>query len=267
MRIGMSNFGFLYRLSLESCLDVIARAGYRLVEITPTPPHVLVTELDDERRRRLRKHLDSLELECVSINAAELNLISPNRDVRELALRHYRECIALAEAIGARMVVVIPGRQSPLIPMPREDAWRLAVEQLSLLAADATARGVNLAVETVPFGFAETTAEVAALVREIGGRHVGITLDVANIFGKEDVAKAVKLAGELLMVAHLSDTWRKRWAHTSLGEGEVDFHEFIHALDESRFRGPCIYELVDGKDPEPRLARDLLTLERLGLSR
>jgi sugar phosphate isomerase/epimerase len=267
MRVGITNFGFLYHLSLESCLEVIARAGYRLVEITPTPPHVLVTELDEDRRRRLRKQLDSLDLECASINAAELNLISPNRDIRELALRHYRECIALAQSLGARMVVVIPGRQSPLIPMPREDAWRLAVEQLSLLAADAAAHQVNLAIETVPFGFAETTAEVAALAREVGGQHVGITLDVANIFGKEDVAKAVKLAGGLLMVAHLSDTWRNRWAHTSLGEGEVDFHEFVQALDESGFQGPFIYELVDGMDPEPRLARDLAALEQLGLSR
>jgi sugar phosphate isomerase/epimerase len=206
-------------------------------------------------------------LTCVSVNAAELNLISPNRDIRDLALRHYRECIALAQDLGAQAVVVIPGRQSPLIPMPRQQAWSLAVEQLALLARDARTHEVELAVETVPFGFAETTAEVAALARAVEDDCVGIAIDLANIFGREDVSQAVAAAGTLLKVAHLSDTWRGRWAHTSIGDGEVDFGEFITALDESGFVGPCIYELVDGDDPERRIARDLGKLEQLGLSR
>jgi len=263
----MTNFGFLYRRTLESSLESIARAGYQLVEITPAPPQVLVTELDRAGRMRLRKLLDDLGLSCVSVNGTELNLISPNREIRDLSLRHYRACIVLAGDLGAGTVVIIPGRQSALIPMPKDQAWNLAVEQVGLLAKDAREHGVELAVETVPFGFAETTGEVVALARAVADDRVGITLDVANVFGQEDVPQAVTATGGFLKLAHLSDTWRGRWAHTSIGRGEVDFREFIAALDSSGFAGPCIYELVDGEDPEPRLVGDLEKLEQFGLSR
>jgi len=267
IRVGMTNFGFLYRRSLESSLEAIAGAGFRLVEITPAPPQILVTELDRDARMRLRKRLDDLGLTCVSVNGTELNLISPNREIRELALRQYRACIALASDLGAGTLVLIPGRQSPLIPMPREESWTLAVDQVGLLARDAAESGVDLAVESVPFGFAETAADVVALAGAVGHARVGVALDVANIFGREDVPEAVATAGRHLKIAHLSDTWRDHWAHTSLGRGEVDFREYIAALESAGFAGPCIYELVDGDDPQPRLAGDLEKLEQLGLSR
>jgi sugar phosphate isomerase/epimerase len=68
-------------------------------------------------------------------------------------------------------------------------------------------------------------------------------------------------------MAQLSDSWRARFAHTSLGRGEVDFEAFGRALSDSGFVGPSIYELVDGEDPGPRIEADLRTLEGWGWSR
>jgi sugar phosphate isomerase/epimerase len=195
-----------------------------------------------------------------------MNLISPNPDLREVALRHYRESIRLASHLGAQIVVVIPGRQSQLIPMPTEAATKLAIDQLSLLAKDAHEYLIDLAIEPVPFGFAESTADVANLVNRMGDERVGMAIDVANIFGREDIPNAVSVAAPALKIAHLSDTWRDRWAHTAIGTGEVDFAAFIGALADNGFTGPCIYELVDGVDPTPRIARDLAHLKRLGLA-
>jgi sugar phosphate isomerase/epimerase len=265
LRVGMTTFGYLYSASLESSLESIASAGYRLVEIAPVPPHLYVASFDRVQRARLRQRLEDKGLTCVSINPVELNLISTNPALREVALQHYRQCIALAHDLGASAVVVIPGRQSQLIPMPREEATRLALEQLAQLAKDAHQYSVGLAVETVPFGFVETTAEVAALVGRLGDERVGMALDVANIYGREDVPEAVAGSASMLVIAHLSDTWRNRWAHTAIGTGEVNFGEFVGALEKSGFRGPCIYELVDGRNPGPRIAGDLASLKGLGL--
>jgi sugar phosphate isomerase/epimerase len=265
LRIGMTTFGYLYHESLESSLESIAQAGFVLVEIAPVPPHLFVASLDREQRTRLRRRLVDNGLTCVSVNPVELNLISTNPDLREVALRHYQASILLARDLGAQIVVVIPGRQSPLIPMPRDAAVRLVLEQLSRLVKDAHEHRVDLAIETVPFGFVESTDEVASLVHQIGDERVGIALDVANIFSKEDVPLAVARAAPSLMIAHLSDTWRNRWAHTAIGVGEVNFAEYVGALEESGFEGPCIYELVDGKDPGLRIAGDLASLKKLGL--
>src|SRR5437016_2727748 len=96
LRVGMTTFGYLYHTSLEASLESIARAGYRLVEIMPLPPHLSVSGADWLERRHLKRLLDDLGLKCVSINANELNLISPTPDLRETALRLYQQSIVLA---------------------------------------------------------------------------------------------------------------------------------------------------------------------------
>jgi len=265
MRIGITTYGFMYTAPIEASLESIALAGFKQVEIAPAPPHLLLAEHDLAKRLRLRRLLEHLNLTCVSINPPELNLISANPHLRQVALRYYRESIGLAHELGGRIVVVIPGRQSPLIPMQPEAAVKLVRDQLQPLLRLAHRLRVDLALETVPFGFLETTAEVASLVHDIGDERMGIALDVANIFGREDVPRAVEVAAPSLKIAHLSDTWRNRWAHTAIGAAEVDFAEFVGALDRSGFQGPCVYELADGKDPRPHIAGDLARLKELGL--
>lgn len=236
-----------------------------MVEIAPSAPHIVLSQVDPPARRALLRMLEGIDLTCVSINPPELNLISPNPEIRELGLRHYMASIDLAGDLGAGIVVVVAGRQSPLIPMPADSALELALRQLTALDAHARKCSVKLAVETVPYGLNETAGAVATMVDRLGSENVGMALDVANIFGREDVGKAVEAAGRRLLIAHLSDTWRSRWAHTSLGAGEVDFPGYFRALALAGFQGPCIYELVDGEDPAPRIGPDLRTLESWGL--
>lgn len=87
---------------------------------------------------------------------------------------------------------------------------------------------------------------------------------VANALAIEDPADGVRRIGPRLALAHVSDTWRDTWAHTSAGRGEVDFPAFAVALTDIGFGGPTVYELVDGEDPEPRLPADLAALASAG---
>jgi sugar phosphate isomerase/epimerase len=266
LRVGMTTYGYLFQGSLESSLESIARAGYQLVEIAPVSPHLPLSGFDWLQRKRLKRHLDDLELTCVSINPAELNLFSPNADLREVALLQYRQSIGLAHDLGAQIVNVVPGRAGVLISMPADDATALAIQQLGILLKDAHENGVNLALETVPFGLIRLAGDLAALVRTIGDKRLGICVDVANIHGHEDVRETLSTVGPMLMLAHFSDTWRHRFAHTSLGRGEVDIPAYLSELRTQKFHGPCIYELVDGEDPDPRIAGDLVKLKQWGCS-
>lgn len=260
----MTTFGYLYRRGLAESLQSIAEAGYRLVEIAPTPPHLLMPAFDSGQRRRLRGRLEDLGLTCCSVNPPDLNLISPNPELREVARRYYEEAIRLAADLGASVVVVIAGRQSPLVPMPSAAAEELSLSQLAALSSVAREVGVALAVETVPFGFTETTGQAVALVEKLGEESVGVAVDVANVFGRQSVGDAVLEAGRHLKIAHFSDSWRDRWAHTSIGDGEVDISGFLQALSSAGFTGPCVYELVDGRDPAPRIVGDLAKLRAWG---
>ena len=94
-----------------------------------------------------------------------------------------------------------------------------------------------------------------------------MVVDCANVFMVEDPAQAIADAGDLMTLCHVSDAWKTRWAHTSVGRGEIDFGAIVAALETCAFSGATIYELMDAEDPVPRLAGDFATLESCGWSR
>jgi sugar phosphate isomerase/epimerase len=256
LELGVTTYGYLYRRTLEGALRAVAAAGYALVEISTTPPHIYTPATGAFERKALRRLLQSLGLRCVSVNAAEMNLISPSPALREVAVKEYEATIELAADLEVEIVVVGPGRLNPLIPAPQDDAIALLKQQLGRLLSIARRLDVRLALETFPFGFMPTGAAVKAVVDDLGDRSLGIAYDCANVLAHEDPAEGVRAVADRLMIAHLSDAWKHRFAHTSVGRGEVNFKAYADALRRAGFVGPSIYELVDGEDPDPRIAGD-----------
>ena len=264
LELGVTTYGYLYRRTLEGALRAIAAAGYTLVEISTTPPHIFTPGTEVLERWALRRLLQSLNLRCAAVNAAEQNLISPNPALREAAVKEYEATIELAADLEVDLVVVGPGRLNPLIPMPQEDAVALLNRQLERLLPVARKLGARLALETFPFGFMRTGAEVRTVVDELDDDHLGIAYDCANSLPHEDPAEGVRAIAGRLLIAHLSDTWKNRFAHTSVGRGEVNFKAYADALRAADFTGPSIYELVDGEDPDPRIANDAKSFRTWG---
>jgi sugar phosphate isomerase/epimerase len=264
--LAATTFGFLYSDSLDDALCRIAEAGYRDVELALGPPHFDIWNGASEARHGLRRQLEHHGLRCVSTNPLELNPVTANRELFDVSCRQYAAAIELSAEVGARFVVVVAGRRSPLIPLPMAEAKGLLRAQLEQLLPLAQNEGVTLALEPVPYGFIETAADAAAAVRELGaGSSLGLTVDCANVFVTgADPAEQVRAAGGLVRLAHVSDTWRSRWAHTQVGHAEVDLAAFAAALREVGFAGPTVYELADGEDPAPRLQDDLSRLAEWG---
>ena len=256
LQLGVTTYGYLYQRTLESTLRTIAATGYQLVEISTISPHLYTPATGILERWALRRLLQSLKLRCVSINAAEQNLISPHPALREVALTEYEATIEFAADLEVDILVVAPGRLNALIPMPEKDAIDLLKRQLEHLLSRAKRLGVRLALETFPFGFMRTGAEVKAVVDSLADESLGIAYDCANVLAHEDPARGVRAVADRLLIAHLSDAWKDRFAHTSVGRGEVDFKAYCDALRDTGFAGPSIYELVDGEDPDPRIAAD-----------
>ena len=202
----------------------------------------------------------------VSVNPsfADINLVSTNPEIREISERQLVGNVELAADLGARFVVVIPGRRHALAPAPGDAARAVLDRGLAALVARAEELGVTIALENSPYGYLGRSSDLVEIVERWRSPRLRITYDVANALAIEDPAEGVRRAGEYLALAHVSDTWRSKWAHTSAGTGEVDFTGFARALTEAGFAGPTVYELVDGADPEPRLPADLATLAAAG---
>jgi sugar phosphate isomerase/epimerase len=260
-------FGWLHRAPLADALRELSAHGIRQVELTTAPPHLFTRHFGSYERKELARLLHRLGLTVVSVNPsfADINLISTNPEIREVSERQLIAEIELAADLHASYLVVIPGRRHALAPAPDAAARAVLDEGLGRLLRRATGLGVTIALENSPYGYLGSSADLLNIVKAWDSPRLRVAYDVANALAQEDPAVGVARLGDYLALAHVSDTWRARWAHTSVGRGEVDFAAFAAALAASAaFTGPTVYELVDGEDPAPRLAADLAALTTAG---
>ena len=259
-------FGWLHRAPLSDALRSLAAHGVRSAELTTAPPHLFSTYFGRYERLELTRLLRSLDMRVTSVNPsfADLNLISANPEFRALSERQMLAEIELAHDLGAPYVVLIPGRRHALAPAPDAAARAVLDSGLSVLVPRAIELGVTICLENSPYGYLGSAAALLEVITSHGSPNLRLVYDVANALAQEDPAAGVTTAADYLALAHVSDTWRDRWAHTSVGRGDVDFAAFARALSAAGFTGPTVYELVDGEDPEPRLDADLAALRKAG---
>ncbi len=265
MRVGTTTLGFVHqRETLAQSLEAIARAGYTVVDVSPTPPHLYLPDASADERRGIKTVLGGLGLDCVSISPTELNLVSTNPGYAELSRRQLELSLELAHDLEAPTVVFSPGRLFVLNPAPIEEVQAALVAQLEQLVGPAERLGVILAVETVPFGFMQTGREVAEIVDRIDSPWLRAAYDAANTLANEAPDVGIAALGGRLDTMHISGAWRDRWAHASVRGSDVDLDACASALRDVGFSGPTIYELVDGVDPEERLGEDLALFTAAG---
>ena len=259
-------FGWLHRAPLADALRSLSAAGVRTIELTTAPPHLFTRHLGPYERKDLARLLRALGLGVVSLNPsfADINLISTNPEIRAASEHQLAAEIELAADLSAQHVVVIPGRRHALAPAPDAAAKAVLNETLGRLLDRAAALGVTIALENSPYGYLGSAADLLNLATEWHSPHLRVTYDAANALAQENPAEGVARVAGYLALAHVSDTWRARWAHTSPGRGEVDFAAFAAALTAAGFTGTTVYELVDGEDPAPRLAADFAALAKAG---
>lgn len=257
-----ATYSWMHQASLSHALRTLAEVGFRQVELTTASPHLQTRSTGYLERHQLLRELRSLGLTVTSVNPGflDINLLSPHDGFRALSLEVMRSEIEIAADLGAPIVVMMPGRRHALSPAPDEACRWWLRQALEVLVRRAEELGVGLALETNPYGYLGTAQDLVEVADEIDSPHLGIAYDVANTVDHGDVAQGVRAVQERLMIAHVSDTWKDRWAHTSPGRGEVDFAAYADALRAIDYRGPTVYELIDMQPPMPRLVDDIAAL-------
>lgn len=266
LALGGTTYSWLHQAPLYEAIDALSDAGFRRIEITSAAPHLQASGFGKYERHELRRTLTARGLTVTSINPGflDINLISPSNDFRDASMRAVLAELELAHDLEAPIMILIPGRRHALSPAP-ELACRWWLDQaLHTLLPRAGQLGVTIAMETSPYGYLGDARALAELVDQIGSPHLGIAYDVANTINQEDAWEGVHHAGHRIRIAHMSDTWRDRWAHTSPGRGEVDFQRYAEALRAIDFDGVTIFELIDLEPPLPRLYDDIATFEKFG---
>lgn len=264
--LGGTTYSWMHQAPLTEAIDHLAAVGLRHVELVSAAPHLQAAACGKYERHALRRTLREREMTLTSTNPGflDINLISPSNEFRRVSLEAILAELELAHDLDAPLVILMPGRRHALSPAP-DDACRWWLDQaLATLLDRADALGVAIALETNPYGYLGSARELSDLVDHVAHPQLGIAYDVANTINQEDPADGVRTAGDRIRIAHMSDTRRDHWAHTSPGRGEVDFGRYADALREIDYQGVTIFELIDMEAPLPRLHDDIATFRGWG---
>jgi sugar phosphate isomerase/epimerase len=245
--LGASTFAFAWR---EPALDALRRLhalGLDGFDVVLAPGHCWPGDLTAAERSGLASTLsaEGIRIDSVNFPALDLNLASCVAEVRTYSVGRYREALLLGAELGARGVVAVPGRVSPLIGPPREETERWLAESVGELLAVAEETDGSVFLELHPQTPIPTVDALDRFVAGFDDPRLRVAYDVANAeFVSEDHGEALRRLAPRLGQVHLSDASTTRWAHDRIGLGTVDFAAVCRTLDEIAFDGACILEVV-----------------------
>jgi len=196
------------------------------------------------------------------------NMAHPDRMVRDDGLRRLDVVIEAAAALAIPLVTLCTGTRDPDDQWAHHpdnsdpSAWVDMAREMEKALTLAERHGVNLGVEPEQANIVTSAADAMRLITEMGSKRLKIVLDPANLFERATVAEArtivadavERTAGHVAM-AHAKDRHADgRFA--TVGQGIVDFADFIARLRRSGFDGPLVTHGLSAEEA-PGVARFL----------
>lgn len=255
-----------FRLDFHSALDKAVELGAAGVQIRVTEGDMVPEKLSPEKRRDMLKDIKDHGL-AVSALCGDIGAFVDSAKNPDLIERSKR-ILDLAKEWGTGVVTTHIG----VVPAdPSHPRYAVMQDACGQLAAYADSMQAHFAIETGP-------EEAKTLKGFLDGLHstgVAVNLDPANfvMVTGDDPVQAVHTLKDYIVHTHAKDGRRLRYVEPEiiygmaeadmlqspsfielpLGEGDVDFPNYLKALDEIGFKGFLTIEREVGDDP----ARDI----------
>jgi sugar phosphate isomerase/epimerase len=255
------------RFSLLESLEKIAELGFRGVEIMGDRPHLYPPDFTAADLARVKDTLKKHDLKVTNINSFTLfaigdtylpSWIEPEKQRRDLRIRHTRDCLKIADALGCQNISVPPG--GPLNKMSRKEAMALFHEGIEQVAPMAEQLGVKILVEPEPDLFIENTAEFKSFIKDVASAAVGLNFDIGHFFcAGEDPAAAFEELFEWVGHVHLEDIAASRVHHHLIpGHGVIQFADIFKTMTRLNYQGDISLELYPYVDTPESAGRESL---------
>ena len=264
--LGVNTFSYIYTHNTVDCLRHLGNLGFRSFEMLVSSPHFWVSDFTIEERREIPKILAGEGLSIVSVNLPGMdnNIVSSAPEMRDFTVRQWCELIDLAGDWQIPFVIFVPGRVSPLLPMPRDRLEGHWINDMTVVADRARAAGTMVLIENVPITWIPHGKNLMAAIDLLERDDIGIIYDPANApAAGEDPSVGVRDVKDRLKLVHLSDTPADGWKHDPIGTGDIDFASFNATLRDIGYDGLSMMELIT-ESPDRDIPDSLEKLQGLG---
>ncbi|MEM1330147.1 MAG: sugar phosphate isomerase/epimerase family protein [Planctomycetota bacterium] len=178
--------------------------------------------------------------------------VSSDAEQRRAAVDENRRCLDEAEAIGAKMVVMVVGAEPGT---PLEEARGQVADGIAACVSHAEATGVQLAIEPLHPMYAadkscvNTMRSARELCERVEHPLVGVAVDVYHVWWDPELEEEISKLGDSgrLLAFHICD-WRVETRHLLTdraipGDGCIDIATIKRWMTNAGFCGPTEIEV------------------------
>jgi sugar phosphate isomerase/epimerase len=263
---GYSTNAFV-KFSLFESLEKIAALGFRGVEIMGDRPHLYPPDFGDADLARIKADLEKYGLKITNLNSFTLfavgntylpSWIEPEKDRRDIRIRHTLDCLKVAKDLGCGNISIPPG--GPLNNLSRKEAMALFHEGLEQVIPKAEELNVKILVEPEPDLLMENSKEFKPFIKDVRSRMVGLNFDIGHFFcAGEDPVTAFEALFEYIGHVHLEDIAATRVHHHLIaGHGVIRFLDIFKAMAMLQYQGDISLELYPYVDAPESAGRESL---------
>lgn len=272
-----------FHLPLTESLALASRLGFQGIQIYATGGEFSPAVMKGKRIDAFQTTLADLGLEISALCGDMGGFGFQNEKDNPERIRKTKEIIDLAAELNTHVVTTHIG----VIPADRSHPrYRVMLRALTECGRYAITKGVTLAIETGP----ETAATLLTFIEDTDGG-VGANLDPANfeMVTGQDPVEAVKLLGKHIVHTHAKDGKMLRktdpeiiydhfatggiealnvadyFLETPIGEGNVNFKEYLLALKNIGYNGYLTLERETGADPIADIEKAIRTLKQFDI--
>lgn len=257
------------QLTLDEFLVKAKELGFDGVMLMAKRPHLSVVDYDKAARAALKKRISDLGLTLVGLAGYSdftAGIDKPGIPHTEIQAAYIGQLAELANDLGTKMVRIFTGYERPGIPYDKQ--YAAVVEGIKLGAREAEKYGVTLVVQN-HHDIALHHDAMYWLLKEIGMPNVKAGWDAWSPtlegLSKEEIRNSVLKMKPFIVNTIVADYVSLPRYHyenqltnyvsdkpvmraTAVGEGIIDYENFIGALKEIGYRGYLVYEMCEVLD-------------------
>lgn len=262
----MERFGF--NINLKMTPDDIRKVGeavlrdgsYQAIEVTY---YEHMEHVDTREYNAAVKEIADKYHPQVLVHISGFNLAEENSTLRKGILEEIKNCIVYTKWLGGKEIIIHSGDRSAGIHVPvirpdgapatakdiYERAFLLSVEMMQCACDLAKAEGMILYTENLNGAqLTITTEDLKRYLTAVNRENIKLVFDVGHCYHMgEEIYSEVTAAGNLLQHLHIHDNHGPRKEgrqdeHLPIGEGTIDYNQFIKALTEIQYHGLYMME-------------------------